>query len=164
MLSCPVEWALIQSSIHLLLPKVCIFLKKLNFTFLCGVLYTYNWNLINCWNEKAVCSESAFRYSREFYLSHFFRNMRPPVASNKAMAKNFNAETNVKTIRNSTPVQRVAHHKSPLTAATISKTQTIPYSWCSSLLQVSAVQISNHQAEVGYTQWNVKDRIFSLQS
>jgi len=59
---------------------------------------------------KAVCSESAFRYSRQFYLSHFFRNMRHPVASNKAMAKNWNAETNEKTIRNSTPVQRVAHH------------------------------------------------------
>ena len=52
MLSYRMEWALIQSSIHLLLPNVCIFLKKLHFTFLCGVLYIYYYNLLNCWNEK----------------------------------------------------------------------------------------------------------------
>jgi len=78
--------------------------------------------------------------------------MRPPVASNEAMAKYCNAETKEKTIRNMTLVQRVAHHKIPLSAATISTKQTIPYSWCSSLLHISAVQTNHYQADVGYTQ------------
>ena len=160
MLSCPMEWALIQSSINLLHPKVCIFLKKIKLNFFCELLYVYYCNLINCWNENAVCSESAFRYSIQFYRSHFVRNMRPPVASNEATAKYFNAETNETTITNLTPVQRVAHHKNSFTAATISTTQTIPYSWCSSLLHISAVQISYHQAGIRYTQWKQRTETF----
>jgi hypothetical protein len=83
--------------------------------------------------------------------------MLHPEASNEATAKCCNAETN-ETISNSTPMQRVAHHKNPLTAATISTAQIIPYSSCNSPLHVSAVQISHHQVDVGYTEWNIKDR------
>jgi hypothetical protein len=99
----------------------------------CGVvLYFYYWNLINCYNEKKQFAPKMHSDIRDDFNAP---NSSGTCGLQWQVTKLWPSTATLRQTKEQlgTPRQcNVWHYKNPLTAATISTTQIIPYSWCKS--------------------------------